>query len=103
MGRGQRLHAAKDRALAIVAVAVHEIVDDGIVIGDRGESRKGEERLDLGGKHEVSGGRRVIKRLDPQAIASAEQTARPSVPDRECEHPLNVLEAVLAPLAIGME
>src|SRR5205085_7475551 len=47
--------------------------------------------------------RGIVKRFDAEPVACAKQPARPSVPNRECEHPLNPLQAVLAPAEICLQ
>src|SRR5439155_12951223 len=97
VGGRKGLHAAKDGALAIVAVAVDEKVDDRVVIGHGGEVRKREQRLDLGREQEVARRRGVVERLDSEPVARAEQAAQPAIPDGEREHALNAFETALAP------
>src|SRR5439155_26589361 len=96
-------HAAKDGALAIVAVAVDEKVDDRVVIGHGGEVRKREQRLDLGREQEVARRRGVVERLDSEPVARAEQAAQPAIPDGEREHALNAFETALAPPSVRLE
>src|SRR5512146_2170949 len=45
----------------------------------------------------------VVERLDVQPIASAEQLPLGAVPDRECEHPAQVIDAVAPILLVQMD
>ena len=62
-----------------------------------------EDGLDLGREEQPIAIARPVERLDPEAIASDEQTAPARIPDREREHAAEVVDAVVAPLLVGVD
>src|SRR2546428_8014713 len=100
---GRSLHTQEDPPLSVVAIAVHQVVEQRLVVRHGGERRKREQRLDLGREQEVSRRLGVVKGLDAEPVARTEQPATVAIPDRECEHPLDARETVLTPAQIRVE
>src|SRR5205085_7356795 len=57
----------------------------------------------LAREHEPAAARAVVERLDPKAVARAEEPSPRAVPEREGPHAVEALDAALAPLAVGGE
>ena len=67
-------------------VGVPEIADDCIFIDGRVPTGRGPKRLELGGKNDPLRRRRIVERLDAEAVARQHQAARLAVPQRERKH-----------------
>ncbi len=74
-----------------------EELGERLVVDARVEPRPQQQRLQLGREHEAPAGDRVVEGLLACAVAGAEQAPLLDVPDREREHPREVVEARLAP------
>src|SRR4029450_13638929 len=48
--------------------------------------------LDLGGTHEAGRSHGGVQRLDAEAVSREQQPAQPTVPDREGEHSLKLID-----------
>ena len=62
-----------------------------------------EDRLDLGAEEQPVAGERPVERLDAEAVAREQQAPPRRVPDREREHAAEALDAVVAPLLVGVD
>ena len=62
-----------------------------------------EDRLDLRGEEQAVAGTRPVERLDAEPIAGEQQPPRRRVPDREREHAAEAVDAVVAPLLVGVD
>ena len=103
VGRRQRLHRREQGALAVVAIGVDQEAHHGLVVGPRLQAGVGKQRFDLGGEDERPRGRGIIERLDPEAVAGAEQPAPRTVPHGEREHAVEPRETVLTPPPVGLQ
>src|SRR5262245_15855353 len=74
-----------------------------IVVGFHLDAGKREQPFDLRSEDETAFGRGVIERLDPQPVARAKEATAPPVPDRKSIHPLQSLQAIFAPMQIGLQ
>src|SRR5262245_45758730 len=101
--RGQRLDAFQDRALAVITIPMNQKSYRRVVVGFHLNAGKREQPFDLRSEDEMAFGRGVIERLDPQPVARAEETTAPPVPDRTSVHPLQSLQAIFAPMQIGLQ
>src|SRR5207302_11261533 len=63
----------------------------------------GAEGARLAREHEPAIVEPVVERLDPEAVARAEEPAPRFVPERERPHAVEALHAAFAPLAVGGE
>ena len=71
---------------------------------DRGvHPTRREQRRQGGGEAEPARDRRVVKRLDAQAVAAEQHAPAVALPDREREHAVEAADEVLAPGVIGLE
>src|SRR5215468_10277831 len=100
---GQRLDAFQDRSLAIIAIPMNQKTYNRIVVGFHLDAGKREQPFDLRSEDEITLGRGVIEWLDPQPVARAEETTAPPVPDRKSVHSLQSLQAIFAPMQIGLQ
>src|SRR5207237_215636 len=57
----------------------------------------------LAREHEPAAARAVVERLDPEAVARAEEPASRAVPEGERPHDVEALDAAGTPLAVGGE
>src|SRR5262245_43040550 len=103
MPGGQRLDAFQDSALAVIAIPMNQKTYRRIVVGFHLDAGKREQPFDLRSEDEMAFGRGVIERLDPQPVTRAEEAAAPPVPDRKSIHPLQSLQAIFAPMQIGLQ
>ena len=101
--RRQRLHGSEQRPLGVVAIRVDEEPHHRRVVGCPVQFREREERLHLRGKNEGAGRRGVVEGLDAEPIARARQPPARAVPDGVGEHPLEMGEAIVAPVSIGLK
>jgi hypothetical protein len=84
-------------------ITEREVLVDGERVELAPEGRMRQERLQLGAEHEQAVRKlRVMKRLDPEAVAREEQGLAITVPQREREHAPEALDALLAPLLPGV-
>ena len=100
MAGRQHLHAAEERLRRVIDEAVREVVEHELLVHLRFHRAEREQPLDLGRERERATVVDVDERLDPVAVAAAEQHAAPRVPERERPHPVEAVEAVLAPLLV---
>src|SRR5262245_23245374 len=103
MPGGQRLDAFQDSALAVIAIPMNQKTYRRIVVGFHLDAGKREQPFDLRSENEIAVWRGVIERLDPQPVARAEEATAPPVPDRKSIHPLQSLQAIFAPMQIGLQ
>ena len=97
----QQLVDPLEQGLAAEAELEREVVLERLQVGlDR--RQEGQQRLDLGGEVEDAVDDRVVERLDPEAVAGAEERVLLLVPEREREHPAQVRHAVLAPGGVAV-
>jgi hypothetical protein len=89
-------HAREDRARIRDAQQVKKFPERGRVDLGR-ELRIGKERLHLGGEQEAPTVGDVIERLNANPVARDDEELLAPVPERECEHAVNVVEKSLAP------
>jgi hypothetical protein len=98
MGGAQLVHTVEDR-LGIRHVPEREILFDGVRIDFRRDRSRRENRFELRGKQQLRvGSHNVIKRLDPEPIASEKECLPVPVPDRKRKHAVEPADALLAPL-----
>src|SRR4029450_10516899 len=90
--RARRRHR-HEREVVIERLDVHLARDGGML----------EERSELRREHEEAGGVAPVERLDADAVAREEEPIALRVPDREREHALEVVDAVLAALLVEPE
>src|SRR5438445_168383 len=57
-----------------------------------------EQRLHLGAEEQRVADDSVVEGLDAQAIPDEDELAKPIVPHGECEHPVEMVHAAIAPL-----
>ena len=101
MGRRQLANVLEQR-LAVKAELEREVIAQARAI-DRHFGQERQQGLDLGGKDEPIVDRRIVERLDAEPIASAEEALLLFIPNREGEHAAEVIDAVDAPLTIGLQ
>ena len=70
-----------------------------VELAQRGIER--EQRLDLGGEHELARVLDVVEGLLSELVARREQALAPLVPDREREHAAQAVHAGVAPLFVA--
>src|SRR5271163_1115850 len=63
----------------------------------------GQNRLHLGREDQRFGGRRIVKRFDPQAVPRDKQELVAIIPDGESEHSPQLFDAILTELFIEMD
>jgi hypothetical protein len=68
--------------------------------GAKGSACRPDQRLDLGGEGEGLTGCHIVERLDPKAVARQKEFAPLTIPDRKRPHPVQAIQACLAPLRI---
>src|SRR6266436_4292829 len=76
--------------------AGREELGDGRRVQRRPTGRHGKDRLDLGGKQQLSVVHRVVQGLDPEPIPGEQEALPLPVPEGEGEHPLQPLHAGVA-------
>ena len=97
---GRQLANALEQGLAIEAELEGQVVAQAVEVGfDRRQER--EQRLGFRGEQEGAVHDRVVERLHPEPIPSAEQRALVRVPQGKGEHAAQVGERVGAPLLVG--
>jgi hypothetical protein len=82
----------------VVEVALLEVVAHG-----RDVRAAAAERPRLAREGEPAAVEPVVERLHPEAVARAEERPLLAVPDRERPHPVELVDAALAPLAVARE
>ena len=103
--RGRQLiHALEERFVGRGELQ-REIRTQRIVVHGLVELRVREEALDLAAEHQAAAifGLGVIKRLDAENIASAEQAILLLIPDNERIHATKLVDDLLAPLLVAMQ
>src|SRR5205085_8015795 len=80
-----------------------EVVADDRSVRLEPRLRVGAERSRLAREGEAPSGVAVVEGLDAEAVARAEQPPPPAVPERDRPHPVEALDAVVAPLLVGGE
>ena len=103
--RGRQLvHALEERFVGRGELQ-REIRTQRIVVHGLVELRVREEALDLAAEHQAAAifGLGVIKRLDAENIASAEQAILLLIPDNERIHATKLVDDFLAPLLVAMQ
>ena len=93
-------NAGEERLVRVVEVALLEVVADG---GEVRPQPLPPKRPRLAREGEPPALEAVVERLHAEPVARGEQAALPRVPDRERPHPVEALDAALAPLAVGLE
>src|SRR5687767_15806669 len=95
MSRRELLDAGEHR-LRSEGVPGEEIVGDALIVRDGRYGRMGEQRLDLRGAQEPLGTVVVVQRLDADTITRREDRPCAPIPDDECEHAVQALDALFA-------
>ena len=100
----QFVHAFEERFVGRGELQ-REIRTQRIVVHGLVELRVREEALDLAAEHQATAifGLRVIKRLDAENIASAEQAILLLIPNNERIHATKLVDDFLAPLLVAMQ
>src|SRR6185436_9145500 len=62
-----------------------------------------EDRLGFARQKKCSGSERPVERLDSHTVPGGEQSAVVAIPDSECEHPIQAIQAVSAPQLVRSE
>ena len=76
-----------------------EHLSEPVGVDDAPRERVGEDRLGLGAEQHAVGGRVVVQRLDPHAVADHHELARTAVPDRRTRTCRSAARRVLCPSA----
>ena len=90
----------KNVSAVLVDEAVREVVVDDVVVGRRLDRAEREQRLDLRRERERAARLGIDERLDPVAVAAADEEAALRVPQSERPHAVEAVEALLAPLLV---
>ena len=103
VGKGQRVagrqlgHAA-DHRVGSGNEVVGEIAGDRVRIELATDRGVGQHGVQLGGEHDPASARRIVERLLAHPVPGQQELLSPRVPDREGEHPVEVVDTVLAVL-----
>src|SRR5262245_48068269 len=100
MRRRQLEHVAVDR-LRRWHVLVREVIPERTAIHSSRAERQ--QRLDFGRERELSRTLQVEERLDTEAIPRHEQLTLLGVPDRECKHADELVEALRSVSGVQMQ
>ena len=100
--RGELAHTLEHRQFAGHIAIAHEEVDR-CERRSNGAIQCKEQRLDLGGKAQLSVGHRVVERLDAEPVSSQEDVVPLGVIQREGEHAAEMVDAFLAVLLVGVD
>src|SRR5437867_3330117 len=102
MGRLELPDGAED-GLRRRHVFVREVLGERVPIEVAGNVGVDEQRLQLGSEEKRPRELRVVERLLPETIAGEQETATPSVPEREGEHAFQTFEGCGSVVLVGVE
>src|SRR5207248_3270908 len=94
----QPRHAGEERLVALVQVSLLEVIAHGTRVG-AGLS----QHPRLACEREPSAVEPIVEWLDAEPVARCEERASSAVPDDECPHAVEPLDAAFAPLAVRGE
>ena len=100
MARRELTHAGEERLLEMIGVTLREKVADRRGIGTRPEGRVAEKCPRLAREGEPIALDAEHERLDPEAVARAEEPPAATVPERKRPHAVEVLDAGRPPLLV---
>src|SRR5207249_3215339 len=93
----------EERLLGVVEVGLVEVVADRARVRLEARLRIAAKRARLAREDEPAAVEAVVERLDAEAVARAEESSTPAVPERERPHPVEPLDARVTPLLVGGE
>ncbi|MCX5682226.1 MAG: hypothetical protein NT049_00875 [Planctomycetota bacterium] len=103
LARQERPDALEERPLRVVVAVEREVIVDRRVVGPTRHVGVLQDRLDFRSENQPSARVPIVQRLDAEAVAGQEEPPPRGVVDRKGEHAVEAVEALLAPLLVGME
>ena len=103
LARAQLAHA-RDEAGVVGDVAIGHIILDRRKVGRAAQQRMGEQALQFRSEDQAAvRQQRIMKRLHPKPVPRQPERAGARIEQREGEHAVEAMDALLAPLAIAMK
>src|SRR5919201_1617139 len=92
--------SGEERPVRVVEVGLLEVLPDRAAVGLEAGLRVGTKRPWLAREGEAAIRVAEVERLDAEAVARAEEAPSAAVPECECPHAVEALDALVAPLEV---